>query len=88
MLPQKWVRGLSSVDLLGKFWGRNTYRYIDQEIEDKIEKLFVLKDDQFEDSIDVEIKDIEGTKILRKHLLKERVSKLVIAFKNSLKTYD
>jgi hypothetical protein len=39
-LPQeKWVRGLSSKDLIGKPWGNGTYRYIGPDKEAKLKKL-------------------------------------------------
>ncbi|MEO0086709.1 MAG: hypothetical protein ABIK90_01360 [candidate division WOR-3 bacterium] len=36
---EKWIRGLSAKDLIGKHWGNGTFRYIDSKKEDKIKKL-------------------------------------------------
>jgi len=93
--PEKWVRGLSSKDLIGKHWGSGLYRYIGPDKEAKLKELIKesklkwikSKDETFEDSIETEITDKEGKKILRKHLVRERSSKLVSAFKKSLPSY-
>jgi hypothetical protein len=37
--PEKWVRGLSSKDLIGKHWGSGLYRYIGPDKEAKLKEL-------------------------------------------------
>lgn len=86
--PEKWVRGLSSKDVVGKVWMQNTYRYIDADKEAKLKELIKAKDETFEDPIETEITDIEGKSLLRKHLVKERSSKLISAFKQLLSSYN
>jgi hypothetical protein len=93
--PEIWVRGLSSKKLIGKHWGSGFFRYIGPDKEAKLKNLIKesklkwikSKDETFEDSIETEITDKEGKKILRKHLVRERSSKLVSAFKKSLPSY-
>jgi hypothetical protein len=86
---EKWIYGLSSKDdLLGKDWDQGTYRYINDLQESKIKELIDIKDELLEDPIEIVITDQEGRSSLRNHLYKERSSKLVAAFKQSLSNYD
>ncbi len=87
MLPERWIRDLSSKDIIGQNWGHGTYRYINAQIESKLEKLITLKDESFDDPIETVITDKEGKLSLKKHLIKERSTKLVSAFKQSLSSY-
>ena len=76
-----------SEDIIGKFWGSNTFRYINDEIENRILNLMEVESDSFIDSVEPLITDKEGKKILRKHMASERSVKLVNKFKESLKSY-
>jgi predicted HNH restriction endonuclease len=89
MPPEKWIDGISLIELLGKKWGEGTYRYIDDKtIENKLKEIVSLRKEYFDDPIETEIADIEGRKSLKKHLISERSTKLINAFKNSLKSFD
>lgn len=83
----KWVRGLTAKTILGQHWKSNTFRYIDQKIEKKLEKILKTSEDSFQDPIETVITEKEGKEILRKHLTKERSNRLVAAFKNSLSSF-
>lgn len=88
MPPEKWIRGLSSKDVVDEVWKQNPFRYIDADKEAKLKELIMSKDEILEDPIETEITDIEGKSLLRKHLVKERSSKLISAFKKSLTSYN
>lgn len=87
MSLERWVRGLSSKDMIGKHWGSGTFRYIDAQIESKLKEIIALKEESFDDPIETVITDKEGKLSLKKHLVKERSTKLVSAFKQSLSSY-
>lgn len=87
MSPERWIKNLSSKYILGQDWGHGTFRYVDSLIESKLNKLISLRDESFDDSIETMISDKEGKRVLRKHLIKERSTKLVFAFKQSLSSY-
>lgn len=86
--PEKWKTGLSSYDLIHTSWGQGTYRYLDKNLEDSIIELMQTGEEYFDDPIEPEITDVEGKKLLRKHLERERSSKLVRLFKKSLTSFD
>lgn len=87
MSPERWIRGLSSEDIIDQTWGQGTYRFIDTQTESKLKKLITLKDESFDDPIETVITDKEGKLSLIKHLVKERSTKLVSVFKQSLSSY-
>jgi len=60
MPPERWVRGLSPEDILGKKWGQGTIRYIDVQMESKLKDLISSKDEAFDDPIETLIEDKEG----------------------------
>ncbi len=90
MSQERWIGGLSSKNMIGKNWGHGTHRYINAQIESKLERLIknkLTKNGYFDDPIETEITGKEGRLSLRKHLNKERSLKLVSAFKQSLSSY-
>lgn len=87
MPPEKWINNLSSKDIIGQNWGHGTYRYINTQIEAKLQRLITSRDESFDDPIETEIIDKEGKLLLKKHLIKERSTKLVSVFKQSLASY-
>lgn len=89
--PERWIRNLSAQQLLGQKWGHGTFRYIDTKIEKNIGKLIVhhsVSKSILKDPIEPEITDREGRKILMKHLGRERSTKLIAKFKQSLTSYS
>lgn len=85
MPAEKWIRDLPANFILGKNWGHGTFRYIDSQIENKLKNLI---NENFEDSIETMIADKEGRVLLKKHLFKERSTKLVSLFKKSLSSFN
>lgn len=85
--PERWIKGLSPKDVVGKNWRQGTYRYIDAQGESKLNDLINLKYESFDDPVETVIIDKEGKLSLRKHLVKERSTRLVSAFKQSLPSY-
>lgn len=84
---EKWVRGLYPKVMIGQHWKQNTFRYIDSRVESRLKDLITRKEESFDDPIETVITDEEGKLLLKKHLIKERSSKLVSAFKHSLASY-
>ncbi|GAH39891.1 unnamed protein product, partial [marine sediment metagenome] len=85
---ERWIKGLSSTDIVGQKWAQGTYRYIDARKESKLKELITSRDESFDDPIETVITDNEGKLSLKRHLIKERSTKLVLAFKQSLHSYD
>lgn len=86
MPPERWVR-LSLKDIIGQKWAQGTYRYIDAKTESRLKEQISLRDESFDDSIEPMLAK-EGKLSLKKHLIKERSTKLVSAFKQSLHSYN
>jgi len=85
----QWIEGISLMELLGKKWGEGTYRYVDERnIENRLKELISAKKEYFDDPIETEITDIEGRQSLQNHLIKERSTKLIIAFIKSLTFFN
>ncbi len=88
LAQEKWVRGLLPENILGAKFGRGTFRYTDDKVNLSLIKIMKTRNENYDDAAEVDYKDKEGKKILLKHLVKERSISLVIAFKNSLKSYN
>lgn len=88
MPETKWVRNLLAKDILGEHWKSNTFRYIEENVEQLLNKLIKEYNETFDDISEIDIAGQEGKEKLRRHLVKERSSNLIVSFKNSLKSYE
>lgn len=68
-------------------WGSGTFRYISAEVANTLDTLISVADGTFVDPSE-EPWDTEGRSLLKRHVTKERSSKLIRAFKAQLTDYS
>lgn len=83
-----WIRDIQPLKLFNQHWKSGTYRYLNEQLEEKLNSIILAQNEYFDDPVETVLSDMEGRRILVEHLVKERSTKLVASFKKKLKDYN